>query len=239
MQAAAALRLPTRSKGSEFISSENWMTLQDGPHVVSLNRHSGSLIYQDRRSWNVTQNTKFELTDAEAVNTARSFVSRARLVPEWRTQLAVAAVTHLRMQGAPAGGEAEPETLLDAAVVFRREVDGVPVTGPGGILVLTISPAGAVVGVNRVWRARGARAGRVAVIAPDQAMARVRTAYARKDLIGTVRVTRAEFGYFEAGPYQTQRYIEPSYAFIIESVLRAEPNAPVLRYKTGRGRIGS
>jgi len=232
IELAASLGLPPFSKGSELTSRDAWLSLQDGPYVLAMNSRSGAFKFLDRRAWNVTADTRFAYKDEEAVDIARDAVRRARLVAEWRSKLTLGGVTHLRMQGGPPGGKLQPETLLDAGVVFRRQIEGVPVTGPGGILAVNISPQGSVVGVTRLWRELGRQVGRVKVVRAQEALARVRAAYLRRDMIGEVRVTRAEFGYFEAGPALAQGFIEPCYAFIIESVGPSGANRAGLRMKT-------
>lgn len=207
------------------------MTLQDGPFVVALHRRSGGLTYRDRR-WTVTPETRFDLDDRRSVAIARAFVRKARLLPDAGARLVVAGVTHLRMRGGPPGGEPGPEALLDAGVVFRRQVEGVPVIGPGGLVMVNLSGDGTVVGADRVWRALGRRAGQADLVDLERAIGRLRAIYARKDLLGAARVTRMEFGYFEAGVHDTQAYLEPAYAFIIEIERRAEGDAPALRSKT-------
>jgi hypothetical protein len=231
LQAARALGAPAPSRGAETILGESWMTFQDGPFVVALHRRSGALTYRDRR-WTVTPETRFDLDDRRSVAIARAFVHKARLLPDAGARLVVAGVTHLRMRGGPPGGEPGPETLLDAGVVFRRQLEGVPVIGPGGLVMVNLSGDGAVVGADRVWRALGRRTGRADVVDLERAIARLRSIYARKDLLGAARVTRIEFGYFEAGVHDTQAFLEPAYAFMIEVERPAVDDAPALRSKT-------
>src|SRR5205809_695024 len=102
---ARSLGLPALSKGAELTAGESWLRLQDGPHVLVLHTPSGAFSYQDRRAWNVNENMRFELDDDQAVDIARSFVRRTRLVLEWRSPLSGGGVTHLRMPGAPPGRE--------------------------------------------------------------------------------------------------------------------------------------
>jgi hypothetical protein len=97
-------------------------------------------------------------------------------------------------------------------VVYGRMVDGLSVTGPGGLAMVHLDATGAVVGVRSTWRALGRSAGTVKIRPIDWAVEGLEKA--TDGLLGDVSVVKAQFGYFELGVLDRQTVLEPVYAFV-------------------------
>ena len=115
------------------------------------------------------------------------------------------------------GSVSEPSTL-DAGVLFTRTVDELPVVGPGGVAMVKIGTDETVVGGREVWRPLAGRGSTVPLRTVEEATDLLRSSLKRSGTDGELHVRKARLGYAEAGIEATQRYLEPCYAFLVETV---------------------
>lgn len=209
----AKLIAPSENGEQEFTDAGNWLAYRDGLHEFEVNKRSGALGFRHLEKYGVELEAPFELRDQEAVRIATGLAEKARLVPMKEARME--RVTHLH--GAIArmddGGQPE-EKILDAGVLFRRTINDVSVTGPGGALMVHIGPEREIVGARRIWRALGKQAAKVKIRPPEYAIERFERLAGEVE--GDVVVTKAEFGYFEQGPLDGQTTLQPAYAFVYE-----------------------
>jgi hypothetical protein len=197
----------------EFKDAGNWLAYRDGLYEFEVNKRSGALGFRHLERYGVELETPFELRDNQAVKIAERLIEQARLVPMREARME--RVTHLHAAIAPMDDGGRPEEkILDAGVLFRRTINGVPVTGPGGALMVHVGPEGEVVGARRIWRGLGKQAGKVKIRPPEFAIQRLERL--ARGVEGDVVVTKAEFGYFEQGPLDGQTTLQPAYAFVYE-----------------------
>lgn len=194
----------------DLLTSKDRMGYQGGRWQIELQRASGALQAIDVDRYGVDTGKAFELTDRRAQGLATKFLQHSQLVP--LASARAVKVTHLRGADADVKGETLTERLLDAGVVFGRMVDGLPVTGPGGLAMVHLDPGGAVVGLRSTWRPLGKSAGMVKIRPIDWAVEGLEKE--TQGLIGKVSVLKAQFGYFEWGPLDRQTVLEPVYAFV-------------------------
>jgi hypothetical protein len=207
---SVARGLGLASTDFDLLTSKDRMGYQGGRWQIELQRASGSLQALDVDRYGIDTGKAFELTDRRAQGLATKFLAQSQLVP-----LASARplkVTHLRGADADVKGETLTERLLDAGVVYGRMVDGIAVTGPGGLAMVHLDPSGAVVGLRSIWRPLGRSAGTVKIKPIDWAVEGLEKE--TQGLIGKVSVLKAQFGYFELGPLDRQTVLEPVYAFV-------------------------
>ena len=194
----------------DLLTSSDRMGLFGGRWQIEVHRASGALQAVDVDRYGIDTGKPFELSDRRAQGVAAKFLAQSKLVP--MTSARALKVTHLRGADADVKGATVNERLLDAGVVYGRVVDGLPVTGPGGMAMVHIDPAGAVVGVRSTWRALGKSAGTVKIKPIEWAVEGLEKEAA--GLIGQVSVLKAQFGYFELGALDRQTVLEPVYAFV-------------------------
>lgn len=198
----------------EFKDAGNWIAYRNGLHEFEVNKRSGALAFRHLEKYGVElENTPFVLRDQEAVRIATGLAEQARLVPMKEARME--RVTHLHAASARMDDGGKPEEkILDAGVLFRRIINDVPVTGPGGALIVNIGPEGEVVGARRIWRPLGKQAGKVKIRPAEFAIQRLERL--ARGIEGDVAITKAEFGYFEQGPLDGQTTLQPAYAFVYE-----------------------
>ncbi len=211
------LRLPDIPHRPEFRYVDNWTIGRHGAHTIAMNRRSGALRFRDEERYGRLLEVPFRIAEQRVIDIAREFVDRTELLRLPARDLKVGKVTYLRTQGASTEGEVTPEQILDAGVIFTREIDEVPVVGFGGHMTVNVAPDESVVGTVKIWRHRDREVGMARVLEPDYAIEELQRRLRRRRLEGPVKVLKADFCYFEAGDDQAQRYLEPTYAFVFET----------------------
>jgi hypothetical protein len=205
-----AKRCGLTGKTKEFLTTPDSLTYSEGRYTLEVRRDSGALIMQHADKYTTDDGRPFELSDRRCAAIARRFVERAKLFPMRSAQLL--RVTHLRAAEASRAERKITERVLDAGVVYGRVVDGLPVIGSGGMAMVNIGPGGDVVGLRNVWRPLGRRTGRVRIRPPRDAVDAFEKIAA--GFKGETTVVKAQFGYFELGPLDRQRVLEPVYALV-------------------------
>jgi hypothetical protein len=103
------------------------------------------------------------------------------------------------------------ERVIDMGVAFQRVVDGVPVYGPGGKMVIYLNHAGELTGFDCIWR-------QVQNLhSPVERLQPLENAF--NDLVkrwgrvgnGSIAVKEVRIEYFELGWEHTQRYLQPAF----------------------------
>ncbi|MBF6213697.1 hypothetical protein IU433_28420 [Nocardia puris] len=197
-------------------SSRSWtefgplLELEDESRLVTVYRPSRAVQYVDRDRWQVDDGeSNLDISDADAIDAAVRAVDHLDLAdgevftPE--------RVTRLHVASAEIGGEPAYPRVIDAGVILARELDGVPVLGQGGCLVVYLDAKHELTGFERTAR-------RIAGIHEP-----VRALRTLDDVLGEVEdywhlsrdsgflVRDAHFGYLEFGRLQEQEYIQPVY----------------------------
>ncbi len=201
----------------DFRHVDNWTIGRHGAFTVALNKRSGAMRFRDEMRYGREMEGTFHIPEQRLVDHAREFVNKSNLIQIPADRLNLGKVTYLRSQGASTEGEVTPEQILDAGVVFTREIDGIPVRGPGGYLMVNIAADESIVGGTKIWRHRDERVGSVPVLKPDYALEALEKRLVKRDLKEPVKVLKADFCYFEAEDNKAQRYLEPTYAFLFET----------------------
>lgn len=191
----------------------DWITAGDDRVTVSVSERSGGLRYRVR-----------PLADEPGTNVSTSAAALEEIARAWIERLGrpteamrLERITYLRAQTAVAGTAPSAATTLDAGLVFTRTVEDLPVIGPGGVAMVKIGTDETVVGGREVWRPIVRSGVKLALRGPGEAMNLLQTRLRKSGLDGEVHVRKARQGYAELGIDQRQRFLEPCYAFVIES----------------------
>lgn len=181
--------------------------------VVQVYRASGGVRYHDERRWLVDQGGSLEIEDGEADRLARAVVDRLQLVPPDDVRLLK--VTRLRAGDVEVATGEGTERVIDVGVVYQRLIDGVPVEGPGGTMVVYLDSDRELAGVDRLWRDVSGVYRESPELRPWRQVQglvarRLQTERAR------VTVTEARLGYWELGWTVAQRFLQPAYVLEME-----------------------
>jgi len=202
--------------GLSWKNNAGWTTTESKDARVSINQRSGAIRFWTRLNDRELPKTPFTIDEPSLASIARSFLKRTDLAPVPVDQLKVSKIAYLRMQTKPVEGKATSPRILDAGVIFGREVEGVPVSGPGGYVMINVGPDESVLAGTKVWRRLGKTLGMANVLKPDYAIKELSRRLRLQKIDRPVRVLKAEFCYFERGENDEQNYLEPAYAFVYE-----------------------
>jgi hypothetical protein len=208
--ATLASQMGLAGKPSETCLSDDWTVHDEGPFSLSIHSQSGGITGRHRDRYQQPVTESFDVGDDKATDIARDFVKRSQLVE--LGDAAVRKVTHLRMAGGAPGSDERIESTLDAGVLFGRSIEGVAVDGPGGFAMINIDGEGEVAGFSSVWRPIAEKAEEVKIL--DAGRANETMEGIAKQVRGDTTVIKANFGYFELGIADRQRFLQPAYIMV-------------------------
>lgn len=202
----------------ETAVSGEWTIHREGLAELAVHELSGALFYRKRGRYGYVPEQPYDIDDASAERAANQFLGQVGLLREERSgaetgeDSAVLGVTHLRLAGGSVEGGQTTEQVLDSGVVYGRVVDGLPVEGPGGEMMVNVDAKAEVFALKRVWRPIAKKEAEVRVLPPERAYDAMEKI--AKRLKGDVVVTKARFGYFEHGYTERQAYLQPAYSMV-------------------------
>ena len=141
---------------------------------------------------------------------AMGFLERSQLVD--LKDATIRKVTHLRVAGGAPDSEERIEQTIDAGVILGRSIEGLPVDGPGGEIMVNVDGEGEVAGFQSVWRPVADRGKEMRILDAGRAnevMERI-----AGQVRGATTVVKASFGYFELGIHDHQRFLQPAYMMV-------------------------
>jgi hypothetical protein len=201
----------------EFRYVDNWTIAKSGVYTVAVNRLCGSMRFRDEVRHGRQIDAPFRIAKRRLEDISREFLDKSKLLKTPVRDVKIGRITHLRAQGASTSGEVTSEQILDAGVIFARKIDDVAVVGPGGYVMVNIAGDESVLATVKIWRHRAEKLGMAGVLKPDYAIGELQKRLKSHKLIEKAKVLKADFCYFEAGDNKSQRYLEPAYAFVIET----------------------
>lgn len=193
------------------------ITYSEGPMELSLYEGSGGWRYCDTARWQVDDGkTNVNLADGAAIEIAEKHVDHLGLAR--REEREVFSVTRLHVGVAEQATGYSEERVIDVCVTFQRIVDGLPVEGPGGKIVLYLDGNGAITAVDRIWRDIQDTHRLVEQFRPPKAaLEDVQKAWGARGT-GRVEVGDVRLGYFEYGWDVAQRFMQPMYIMPLKIV---------------------
>jgi hypothetical protein len=216
---AKKLNLKGTLETPEITESERALTYVEGPFVVSLMKRSGAVRYYDSNRWQVDDGkSNVRMSNTRATTLAKAFIRSTNLVP--LSECKLLKVNRLRVGVMKRGARRAIERVIDVGVVFQRLIDGIPVEGPGGKVMVYLDAQGKVTGCDKIWR----DIERVIRRIPASQLRKPKfaeddlTKYWKKTSFMRVDVKETHFGYFELGPNESQSSIQPAYVMPIRLV---------------------
>jgi regulatory protein YycI of two-component signal transduction system YycFG len=102
------------------------------------------------------------------------------------------------------------------AVCFQRIVNGMTVDGPGGKIVVYLDHENNPTAINQTWRNLGTIQRKVDLRPPELAIDELKKIYSNGD--GFLEVHTIRLGYFEVGPNEQQKYLQPAYVLLFKLI---------------------
>lgn len=188
----------------------NYYRVFDGRYAVKVYKNSGAIFFQDTERLFKLSEAPYSLTDEMARKMADDALRRYNLLPtEPGDELYFYNIRHLYSE--TGAGEMRIE---DTEVIYRRRINGIPVLGPGSIIVVYLDNGGNLIGLYRDWKP-------IKEVTKEMPNANVETAFSRMKVMdsslnlttGEITVYSIAFGYYDGGRYSAQSYLQPSLIF--------------------------
>jgi hypothetical protein len=209
-------RLGFAERRDEFTweRSLNWINGSDERATISVNELSGGLRYRLRPLAD-EPGTEVTTSASRLEEIARGFLDRLGRPAE---PLVLERITHLHVESGSADGSNSTSSTLDAGLIFTRTVDELPVVGPGGMTMVKVGTDESVVGGREIWRPILRAVTKVSLRTPEEAIDLLHGRLKKWVKDEEIHVRKARLGYAELGIEVKQRYLEPCYAFVVETV---------------------
>lgn len=192
-------------------------TYTAGQHVLTLFKASGALRYQDQTRWQIDDGkSNLEITDAEATKLALSHIRKHELAST--KECTLLKVSRLTVGDGNVDAKAGTERIVDVGVAFQRTIDGVPVDGPGGKLIVYLNQERELTGFDRIWRQTKAVQAPVPELRSPKLAEADLLRYWRRHNSARIDVYDMRFGYFERGYEESQRVLQPAYIMLLSLV---------------------
>jgi len=202
----------------EFRYVDNWVIYDNYQYTYAKNQKSGAVRFRDENRHGRETDKSLRIDKRKLDTIAREFINETKLLREPVDQLRLAKITYLKEQGASMDGTKTEEIVLDAGVIFQKQIENLPVFGGGGYTMINIAHDETVVAGTKVWRDTVKAEPKQKIMTPNEAKKELERRLNLKR-IENADVVKADFGYFEDDIDYYQSYIDPSYGFIFESKL--------------------
>jgi hypothetical protein len=163
----------------------------------------------------VDDGSDLKFSDEEAIGIGREYLDRYDLLPSESRFLRVSRL-HVAT-GEINGKRGGDHRVIDAGVIFQRTIDGTPVYGQGGKVVVYLNHEGNMTCLDKIWRPLDSVYREVKELYPPQHAIDEATRLWKRQHVWKAEVKKVLFGYHELGWDERQRYMQP--AFIVLATL--------------------
>ena len=212
MHSARRFGLEGDRRVGQFVLEPHEIGYTEGGFTLTLGKRSGAMRFMDMMKFQADDGeTNIRMSDENAIETAKEFIRKYDLAS--LRECKPLRVTRLRVGTLKKGARRARERVIDVGVLFQRYVDGLPVFGPGGKMMVYLDKNRDLIGIDRVWReiSRVSRPVRKRELRkPEWAEFSLKRSLARSSA-PEIRVKEMQFGYFEGGICDIQRTMQPAY----------------------------
>jgi hypothetical protein len=202
--------LKAHTKIGALCQDARQMSYSEGSFKIVLHHASGGLRFFDQARWQVDDGmSRVEFDDTTAIAMAERVIEAHSVVP--RAEYKVLRVTRLNVGLAEKSTGYAEHRAIDVGVAFARLVDGIPVEGPGGKVMVYLDAKGDLTGVDCLWRdILDVHSEHVPLRSPQEIQQEAVREWGVEGT-GHVTIDDVRFGYFEQGWDTPQRYLQPAY----------------------------
>lgn len=223
MLEARRFNLGVNRKNGTLIKDGDEFTYLEGSQVVTLYSASGALRMYDSTRWQMDDGkANMKISDEEALEIAAKFIKETGIIDMSGSKLYK--VTRLFVGNMDRESKKSEERVIDVGVVFQRHINGIPVEGPGGKTVVYIDQNREVSGCDRILREIDNELKKTPVekiLKPKDAREDL-IKYWDREGIEQVEVSETRFGYFEFGPNDSQKFLQPAYIMPLKIISKNE-----------------
>jgi hypothetical protein len=205
---------PDLRKGT-FLQDAEKLMYTEGALQVTVNRASGAARYRDSLRYEANDgSSSIRFSKEEAEKIAKKFISARKLAAA--REIRLFKISGLHIAHLEKDSKKGSEKIISMGVAFARTVDGIPVDGPGGKLVVHLDPKKEVTGCDLCWRKLGKVYRTVKSLQTYEFIEAEVDRFVQPDKDTVIDVTDLRFGYFENDPRETQKYLQPAFIIIMD-----------------------
>ncbi|MDD2522928.1 MAG: hypothetical protein PHW11_08960 [Anaerolineaceae bacterium] len=193
-------------------NEEDRIAVMQDQYLLEVFKASGGVRFIDRSRWMVDdQKSKISYKDDEAIEIATSYIKKRKLAKS--DEFKLLKVTHLYVGSADEKLKNVEERAIDTGVLFQRMVNGVPVLGPGGKMMVFLDVNGEFTGLEKIWRPIIEVNREVEGIQKPEFAENKLARFLKNCNVMKADVEDMEFGYFEQDWGDRQKILQPAYVF--------------------------
>ncbi len=193
-------------------SEEKRLVLAKDKFILQYHRATGAIRFFDQTRWMIDdQHSNIEMSDKKAIALAKEVITKYKLADEAEYKLVK--VTHLHVGSMDEKQSQISERVIDVGVIFQRQLDGIPVLGPGGKIMVYLDAKGELTGIEQIWRPVKELHAKVESFRAPQLAEKQMVRFLKQRSIENAQVEDVEIAYFEFGWNSKQTYLQPAYVF--------------------------
>ena len=205
-------KLSGDNRKAEIIKTSDALFYKENNFEVSVNKFSGATRFIDLQKWQYDDgisNISFKETEAKEI--ADKFIQSHSLAK--KTDYQLHKVTKLEVGSLDSRTNKANTRIIDLGVVFQRVIEGIPVEGPGGKIIVYIDANKEVTGCDMLWRdiTSTYRSLPAKQLKSPLSFERSLNYISRRLRLPKVTVEDMRFGYFEDDFEYRQLFMQPVY----------------------------
>jgi hypothetical protein len=206
-----------------WTSAKSLNYLGNVTHILSVNHVSSALHYRNETSDFYESKTPFTISQTSLEQIARHFLKKNYVLESKNIDLKLDKISYLHQRNESPKLNKYDEKILQGIVIFYRDINGIPVLGPGGYVIVSVVSDESIVSCRRLMRQVGERISEHKVIDTKHVIDQFEKRLISYGFDGLISVLDIKFCYFEAGKNDKQEFFEPSY-IILFSMSTGEKN---------------
>jgi hypothetical protein len=210
-QLAKKFKLKGNLNQGTLSEDKDGFAYKEGPFLINLDKSSGAHKFVHTGRWQTDDKVaNLNLDDKTASKIAAQYIGKFKLAADKDIKFLKTAKLHVAFSDMEQ--KHTEHRIISVDVCFQRVIDGLPVDGPGGKIIVSIGAEKTVTGHQMLWR-------KVKKVSkPVKAIKPVETALAEmaselKIDRNNIEVHETRFCYFEEGKKTGQKYLQPAYIF--------------------------
>ncbi|WP_129597370.1 hypothetical protein [Methanohalophilus profundi] len=156
------------------------------------------------------------LSEKESLEIASQFIQKHGGLPEDAYFYGVESLYLKQINKSSGEPVVEAEYPVMTEVTYKRNINGMPVVGPGDTITISLGENGEITYFSKSWRMLE-EIGTMEVISGEEAIEKLKAGQIMRNPVGetspAVEIHKIELGYFSATPDSEQEYYEPVWIF--------------------------
>jgi hypothetical protein len=209
LQLARRFRLQGSFQKGSLTQDKDTFLYKEGQFLIRVDKNSGAFRFVDSLLWQVDdRESNLTMEDQSAARIATRFIDRLELAPKKEYKFFKTARLHVAFSDRERKNT--EHRIIGIDVCFQRIIDGLPVDGPGGKIIVSIGTDKKVTGCEMLWRkVRKIREPVKAIRQEEDIIEQISKEWQMER--SSITVHEIRFGYFEDGLKNPQKYLQPAY----------------------------